>query len=94
VNTEPPIYLTLAEIARELGYPVNNIASILKPWKDDPEEPHPGPDAYYTVKDGFNGALWLPGRRTEWQEWNQRRKILGRKRQGGKGRPKPRPADM
>jgi hypothetical protein len=84
VTTEPPVYLTLAEIARDLGYKVNNIASIVGPWKNDPELPHPPPDAYYTVKDGHNGGLWLPERREAWRTWNAQRKILGRQRMGGR----------
>jgi hypothetical protein len=84
VTTEPPTYLTLAEIARDLGYKVNNIASIVGPWKNDPELPHPPPDAYYTVKGGYNGALWLPERREAWRTWNAQREILGRPCVGGR----------
>lgn len=83
---DKPVYITISEIARHLDIHPNNIASTIQPWKDDPEEPYPEPDAYHVVKDGYLTQLWLPRRLPEWIAWNDRRKILGRQRQGQRGR--------
>lgn len=71
--SEPPVYITMSEIARELGYVTSNLNYILK-RRDDSEDPCPAPDAYSKVKGGYLTPLWLDQRLPEWKAWDRRRR--------------------
>lgn len=79
---EPPVYLTISEIARELGYNPRNFNVNTHYWQNDPEHPPPTPDAYSIVKGGYQTPLWLPRRLDQWRTWDTQRRTLGRRRQG------------
>lgn len=83
---EKLIYLTLSEIARELGHRANSFPSLTKHWENDPDNPCPTPDAYSTAKDGYLNKLWLPDRLAEWHAWDHQRIALSRRRQRAGGR--------
>lgn len=73
MTTTTPIFITMSEIARELGYTNNNFSYILKTHHDDPNDPCPAPDAHYKVHGGYLSPLWLPTRIPQWKAWDQRR---------------------
>lgn len=81
VNTSKPIYMTSSELSRALGYVPHMVTYFLKHWEHDHELPCPAPDAYSLIKDGYVNPLWLTHRVPEWQEWDQQRKPVGRRRQ-------------
>lgn len=81
-----PVYITISEIARQLGYVPSNVTALYRHWKDDPEHPCPAADAYSIIKGGHQAPLWLHHRNREWRDWNHTRKTLGRHRQAQAGR--------
>jgi hypothetical protein len=90
INPSKPIYMTSSELSRSLGYVPHMVTYFVKHWANDPELPCPAPDAYSLVKDGYVNPLWYAHRVPEWQEWDQKRKVVGRRRQregGQRGKP-------
>lgn len=86
MTTDKPIYLTLSDIARELGIPPANIARDFDTWHHDPVASCPDPDAYHQRKDGHLSPLYTPARLPDWRDWEHRRRIIGQQRRAASRR--------
>jgi hypothetical protein len=73
--TQRPTYLTVRKLALELNMSTNNMAKIIRKWRNHPQNPSPTPDAWYIIEDTPQ-PLWHTNRRPEWREWKTKRDTL------------------